>query len=156
MKLTRWQSPSLTNWPSIGRLSDLRNELDRLFDLPFAAATAESPWVSGWTPALDVYEDKDQFVVKIELPGMDKEDIEVSLHDGSLTLSGERKNEHTTEEEQGVYRSERFFGRFQRTLDLPGAVDPGKVKADYRDGILTVTLAKAEEAKPRRISVNVK
>jgi HSP20 family protein len=155
MKLTRWQSPTVTNWPSIGRLSDLREEIDRLFEMPLAGMTGTSPWMSGWTPALDVYEDKDQFVVKAEVPGMKKEDIDVSLHEGSLTVSGERKSEHETDE-AGVYRSERFFGRFQRTVDLPTGVDPGRVKADYRDGILTITLPKVEEAKPKKISVNVK
>jgi HSP20 family protein len=111
--------------------------------------------MSGWTPALDVYEDKDQFVVKAELPGMKKEDIDVSLHKGSLTISGERKSE-SEGTEGGVYRSERYFGRFQRTLDLPASVEMDKVAAEYRDGILSLTLPKAEEAKPKQISVSVK
>jgi HSP20 family protein len=139
----------------MGRLADLRDEIDRLFDLPLAGMTSTSPWMSGWTPALDVYEDKDQFVVKAEVPGMKKDDIEVSLHDGSLTISGERKSERESTE-AGVYRSERAFGRFQRTIDLPTSVDVSKVKADYRDGILSITLPKMEEAKPKKISVNVK
>jgi len=111
--------------------------------------------MSGWTPALDVYEDKDQFVVKAELPGMKRDDIEVSLHDGSLTISGERKSEQESKE-SGVYRSERYFGRFQRTLDLPTGVADDKVKAEYRDGILSITLPKVEEAKPKHITVSVK
>jgi len=155
MKLTRWQSPTVSNWPSFTRLSDLRDEIDRLFDLPLAGLTGSSSWMSGWTPALDVYDDKDHYVVKAEVPGMNKDDIDVSLHEGSLTITGERKSEHAGQE-TGVYRSERFFGRFQRTVDLPTGVDASRVKADYRDGILTVTLPKAEEAKPKRISVNVK
>lgn len=156
MKLTRWQSPSVVNWPSFNRLSDLRQEIDQLFDLPLAGLSGTSPWMSGWTPALDVYEDKDQFVITAELPGMKKEDIEVSLHNGSLTVSGERKSEYENREESGVYRAERYFGRFQRTVDLPALVAGDGVKADYRDGILTITLPKAEEAKPRQINVNVK
>jgi len=155
MKLTRWQTPSALGWPSFGRLSDLREEIDRLFDLPLAGAAGSSPWMSGWTPALDVYEDKDQFVVKAELPGMKRDDIEVSLHDGSLTISGERKSEQESKE-SGVYRSERYFGRFQRTLDLPTGVADDKVKAEYRDGILSITLPKVEEAKPKHITVSVK
>ena len=155
MKLTRWQSPSVSHWPQFGRLSDLRDEIDRLFDLPLAGYTGSSPWMSSWTPALDVYEDKDQFVVTAELPGMKKDEIDVSLHNGSLTLSGERKSE-SKNEDGGVYRAERYFGRFQRTVDLPTTVVSDKVKADYRDGVLTITLPKAEEAKPRQISVNVK
>ena len=155
MKLTRWQSPSALSWPTFGRLSDLRDEIDLLFDLPLAGATGTSPWMSGWTPALDVYEDKNQFQVKAELPGMKKEDIEISLHNSSLTLSGERKSNQVSKDE-GVYRSERYFGRFQRTVDLPTNVQEDKVKAEYRDGILSITLPKIEEAKPKQISVSVK
>ena len=108
----------------------------------------------GWVPALDVYEDKDNLTVKAELPGMKREEIEVSLHDGALTISGERKSE-TKDGNAEVYRSERFVGRFQRTVTLPSPVASDKVKASYKDGILTVTLPKAEEAKPRKIQVNV-
>lgn len=155
MKLTRWQNPSAVDWPSYSRLSDLRDEIDRMFELPFGRFQETSPWMSGWTPALDVHEDKDQFVITAELPGMKKEEIDVSLHNGSLTLSGERKSEHEGAQ-AGVYRAERYFGRFQRTVDLPSAVVGDKVKADYHDGILTITLPKAEEAKPKQISVNAK
>ena len=111
--------------------------------------------MSGWTPVLDVFEDKDQFVVKAELPGMKQEDIQVSLHDATLTVSGERKGEQK-DKDAGVYRSERYFGRFQRTIDLPNTVDQAKVTADYQDGILTIALPKTEAAKPKRISVSVK
>lgn len=111
-----------------------------------------SQLLSGWTPALDLYEDKDSFVVKAELPGMKREDIEVSLHEGSLSISGERKGE---EKHAGadVYRTERFFGRFQRTVALPTPVAADKVKAAYKDGVLTITLPKTEEAKPKQIEV---
>ena len=110
--------------------------------------------LSGWTPALDLYEDKDGFTLKAELPGMKKEDIELSLHDGSLSISGERKHEEKHSDSE-VYRAERFYGRFQRTVTLPAPVAADKVKAQYKDGILTVTLPKTEEAKPKHIEVNV-
>jgi HSP20 family protein len=110
--------------------------------------------LSGSAPVVDIYEDKDNFVVKAELPGMKKEDIDVSLHDGSLSISGERKGEKKWEEAE-VYRAERFFGRFQRTVALPAPVASGGIKAQYKDGILTVTLPKAEEAKPKQIDVQV-
>jgi HSP20 family protein len=154
MNIVKWQRPSLTNWPSFGRLSDLRDEIDRLFESPLSELTRTSQLLSGWTPALDVYEDKDNFVVKAELPGMKKEDIEVSLHDGSLSISGERKTEAKREEGE-VYRAERFFGRFQRTVTLPTAVAADKVKAAYKDGVLTITLPKTEEAKPKQIDVSI-
>ena len=85
---------------------------------------------------------------------MKKEDIDVSLHDDSLSISGERKSE-TKAEDAGVCRSERFFGRFQRAVTLPAPVAADKVKAQYKDGILTITLPKTEEAKPKQIDVSI-
>lgn len=154
MNLIRWHRPELSNWPGFGRLSNLRDEIDRLFEEPLSELARTSQLFSGWTPALDLHEDKDNFIVKIELPGMKKEDIEVTLHDGSLSISGERKGEEKFKDAD-VYRSERFFGHFQRTVTLPAAVAAEKIKAQYKDGVLTVTLPKAEEAKPKQIDVQV-
>ena len=154
MNIVKWQRPTLTTWPSFGRLSDLRDEIDRLFESPLTELTGTSNLLSGWTPALDVYEDKDNYTVKAELPGMKKEEIEVSLHEGTLSISGERKSESKHEDAE-VYRAERFFGRFQRTVSLPSAVAADKVKAAYKDGVLTITLPKTEEAKPKHIDVAV-
>lgn len=152
--LTRWQRPELAPWRGFAPLTGLRDEIDRLFEAPLAELTRSAQLLSGWTPALDMYEDKDNFFVKAKLPGMKKEDIELSLHDGSLSISGERKSESKHEDAE-VYRAERFFGRFQRTVTLPTPVAVDKVKAQYKDGILTVTLPKTEEAKPKHIDVNV-
>jgi len=154
MNLIRWQRPVLTPWTSLGRLTDLRDEIDRLFESPLAELTRTSNLLSGWTPALDVFESKDSLTVKAELPGMKKEDIEVTLHDGSLSISGERKSE-TKHEDAEVYRAERFFGRFQRTVTLPAPVAADKIKAHYKDGVLTITLPKTEEARPKQIDVSV-
>jgi HSP20 family protein len=151
--LTRSQRPELA-WPNFGRLTSLRDEIDRLFEAPLAELARGSQLLSGWTPALDIFEDKDNVIVKAELPGMKREEIEVSLHDGSLSISGERKSESKHEDAE-VYRSERFVGRFQRTVSLPTPVAADKVKAQYKDGILTVTLPKTEEAKPKQIEVTV-
>ena len=140
----------ISTWPTLGRLTDLRDEIDRLFEAPLAR-TSE---FTDWTPAFDVYEEKDNFVVKAELPGMKKEEINVSLQDGTLIISGERKGE-TKSEEAEVYRAERYFGKFQRTVSLPATVAVNNVKAEYKDGILTVTLPKSEEAKPKQIEVKV-
>ena len=85
---------------------------------------------------------------------MKKEEIEVTLHDGSLSISGERKSE-TKHEDAEVYRAERFFGRFQRSVTLPAPVAADKIKAHYKDGVLTITLPKTEEAKPKQIDVSV-
>jgi HSP20 family protein len=145
MKLTR-----VSTWPTLGRLTDLREEIDRFFESP-VARTSE---FLGWTPAFDVYEEKDGYVVKAELPGMKKEDINVSIEDGELVISGERKSE-TKGEGAEVYRAERYFGKFQRTVSLPATVSTKDVRAEYKDGVLTVTLPKSEEAKPKQIEVKV-
>jgi HSP20 family protein len=154
MKLVRFQSPVLSSWPTFGRLSDLRDEIDRLFEAPLGEFGRTASVFGGWTPAIDIYEDKENFVVKAELAGMKKEDIEVTLHEGTLSIAGERKTEKKVDE-AGLYRSERYVGRFQRAVTLPTPVDGAKVKAEYKDGVLTVTLPKTEEAKPKQIDVSV-
>lgn len=155
MRLTRWQRPELSVWDPFTQLSTLRSEIDRLFDSPLSSLTESTqPFLSGWLPAVDLVQDKDNLVVKAELPGMKKEEIEISLHDGVLTLAGERKAEQNFKDAE-TCRSERFLGRFHRTLALPTQVDGEKVKATYKDGILTVVLPKAEEAKPKQIHVNL-
>ncbi len=152
--LTRWQQPQFGIWPTaFGRLTDLRDEIDRLFEEPLAELTRSSQILSGWTPALDLFEDNDNVYVRVEVPGMKKEDIDLSLHNGTLSISGERKSEDAFKDAD-VYRAERFFGRFQRTVTLPTAVSADKVKAEYKDGILTVMLPKAEEAKPKQIELS--
>src|SRR5688572_7211409 len=151
MTLTRWTRP---DWTPARQLSSLRDEIDRLFESPLAwFENGSQPFSSGWVPAIDVYEDKDHVFVRAEVPGMKKDEIEISLHEGVLTLSGERKLEKEYEQAQS-HRVERFAGRFQRSITLPSPVDAAKVRATYKDGILAATLPKAEEAKPKQITVN--
>lgn len=152
MSLVRYQNPEVSQWPAFNRLSSLRNELDRLFDL--SLPSRDSSLFSGWTPALDVFDEKDHFVVNVELPGLKKEEIDLSFQEGVLSISGDRK--HTVENKDGqTFRSERYFGKFQRSVTLPAAVDSAKISASYKDGVLNVTLPKAEEAKPKQIAVNI-
>jgi HSP20 family protein len=151
MTLTRWQRP---NWNPVRQLSSLRDEIDRLFESPLAwFEDGSQPFSSGWLPAIDVYEDKDTVFVRAELPGMKKDEIDISLHEGVLTLSGERKLEKEYDKAES-HRVERFVGRFQRSITLPAPVDGAKVRATYKDGILAITLPKAEEAKPKQINVS--
>ena len=131
------------------RLSSLHEEFDRVFNTSFDPLFGSS--FSRWNPAFDVYQDKENLTVVAEIPGMKKEEIKISLHDGALTISGERKREESKDQD---YRTERFFGKFQRTVTLPAAVDSNKVQATYKDGLLEITLPKAEEAKPRQIELN--
>jgi len=149
MTLTKYTNPELNNWSPF---SNLRDHINRLFDLSFPQGPAES--FGDWAPALDAFEDKDKYVVSVELPGLKKEDINVTVHDGILTVSGERKSEKNVKEGT-VHRTERYFGRFSRSVSLPSAVTSDKVAAAYKDGVLTVEIPKAEEAKPRQIEVKV-
>jgi HSP20 family protein len=162
MTLTRWQRPDSWSLFPFSRATSLRDEVDNLFNLALGRLTGAngengrgSQLLEGWFPAVDVYEDKDSLQVKAELPGLKKEDIEISLQDGYLTVSGERKEEKK-QEGADVYRSERWVGRFQRSISLPCSVEAEKIKATYNEGVLTVTLPKAEEAKPKQIPISVK
>jgi HSP20 family protein len=154
MTLIRYQTPELAPWSAADRWSNLRDELNSFFELPFWSGFARSGQLfTGWSPALDLYQSSDNVVAVVELPGMRKEDIEISLHDGALTISGERKRESSSNGDNAE-RTERYVGRFRRSIALPTRVDAGRVSATYRDGILTVTLPKAEEVKPKQIQVS--
>ncbi len=152
MSIIRYQSPDV--WRSLDRFANLRDEINTFFDGPsWPAATQQAQLFNGWTPALDLYQTTDDIVALVELPGMRKEDIELSLHDGMLTISGERKSD--VSENDKAARSERFVGKFRRSISLPTRVDANKVNATYKDGVLTVTLPTAEEVKPKQIQVNI-
>jgi HSP20 family protein len=150
MTIARWQTPE----SAFEQLFQLSDEVNRLFNAPQGGITRNQPF-NTWAPLVDVFEDPDRVTVHIEVAGMRKEDIDVSLHDGALTISGERKLSEAHAKAE-TYRSERFFGRFQRSVTLPAPVAADKVKASYKDGILTVILPKADEAKPKQIEVSVK
>ena len=107
------------------------------------------------TPAVDVYENKDSVVVKAELPGVDPKEVEISKEDGTLYLKGERKSE-SEDQRVGYHRLERSYGSFARAFTLPDSVDPEKVSAEYKDGLLSVTLPKREESKPKKVKIAVK
>jgi len=152
MQLVQRESNDLSNWTPFDQLMNLRKELNRLVDSPFPDLARATEFFNGWAPPLDLYEDKDSLVARVELPGMKKEDIEISLHDGMLTVSGERKETRNSPSTE-AHRSERFHGRFSRSLALPKPVIAEKTKASYQEGILTITLPKTEDAKPKQIEV---
>jgi HSP20 family protein len=154
MNLIRYQAPDAAPWSALDRWSNLRDELNSFFDTPFWSGSGRAGQLfTGWSPALDLYESGDHFEAVVELPGMRKEDIDISLHDGTLTISGERKRASDKDGET-AQRTERYVGTFRRSIALPARVDANKVSASYQDGILKVTLPKAEEAKPKQIQVN--
>ncbi|MFY8215505.1 MAG: Hsp20/alpha crystallin family protein [Chthoniobacterales bacterium] len=152
MKLVTYRTPP-TAWTSFDRLSPLRNLLDSAFAL--ASADPAAPTPRGWNPPLDVHEDQNTLTIRLEVAGVKKDDFDISLHDETLTISGERKNTPRHAEGES-FRSERTFGAFSRRIQLPTAVKSDAVSADYTDGVLTITLPKAEEAKPKKIEVTVK
>lgn len=155
MALTRW-NPELSIAPVselLPRFSQLRQGIDRLFDSFFGGdMLADTSFGAVWVPAVDIYEQDDAYIVKAELPGMKKEDVNITIHQNILTLRGERKEEGTSKDMQYI-RAERNVGSFLRSFTLPSSVKTDKVEAVYKDGVLTITLPKVEEAKPKAIPV---
>jgi HSP20 family protein len=151
MALIRWR-PTTDLWDPFANLEDIREEMNRLFDT--SLRQRGGLFESAFAPAVDVVEEKDNFLVKVDLPGLTKEDVSVSIQDEFLTIKGERKHE-VEKKETNYYHRERVHGTFQRTLELPTRVDATKVLATFRDGVLHVTLPKAEEAKRKEIKVSV-
>jgi HSP20 family protein len=150
---------SITRFEPLSNVS-LHDEVERLFRQTFGrpmgtlrnddAAFATPAGAFG--PALDVEESADAFVLHVELPGVAADDVEVSLEDNVLTVSGERRF-YADREVDGFRRIERSFGRFHRSVRLPDRVDAARVRATHRDGVLMISVPKSEEAKPRRITV---
>jgi HSP20 family protein len=149
MSLLKQFSSELNNR---SQYSSWRDQFGRLFDIAFPAREDRELW-GDWSPALDAFEDKDKYTVSVELPGLKKEDISVSVHDGVLTVSGERKSEKDAKDGL-VHRTERYYGKFTRSVSLPAKVHADKVSAAYKDGVLTVEVPKAEEARPKNITVS--
>jgi HSP20 family protein len=125
-------------------------EIDRVFDAFFGQNEQQA---RRWVPPMDLVEAEDHFVLKADLPGLSEGDVNIEVQDGSLTISGERRAEHT-EQERGFYRIERAFGGFNRSLTLPDGVDPDRIEASFSHGVLEVKIPKPEERKPRRIEIS--
>lgn len=138
--------------PMLDIASDFTREADRLFSDFINRGIFRLS--DEWAPGVDVVETKDEVVVRAEVPGMTKEDISVTLQDNVLTLRGEKKQEQA-ENGATYHRVERMYGSFVRSFTLPTVVQADKVKAAYKDGVLTITLPKAEEVKPKEISITV-
>jgi HSP20 family protein len=141
---TLWTRQTPNVWDEI---FNIRNDFDRLLG-------RSETQVSAWCPVVDVRETQDQLMLQAELPGVTADDVDVSVENGVLTISGEKKQEVREGEEGSNYHLvERRYGRFERRFTLPRTVDAEKVAANYESGILTVTLPKAERARPRRIQI---
>ena len=143
----------LVRWEPFAGFGDVRSVFNDLFDENFGRSSAQ-PSMSKWYPAVDVLESKESYLIRAELPGMKREDINVEVKDGTLLLSGERKSEKPAE---GVeYRhAERVAAKFWRSFSLPETVKQEGIEATYKDGILEIRVPKVEEAKPRQIEISV-
>jgi HSP20 family protein len=142
---------NITRWDPLRDLLTMRDAMDRLFDT--AWPTPSAAWSPAWNLALDVAEGADEFVVKATVPGIDPDDLEVTYNDRTLTIKGEVKAEKKDEQANYLLR-ERRYGSFTRSVTLPAAIKADAIEASYEAGILTLRLPKAEEARPRRITVH--
>ena len=140
---------AIIRWDPFREMTQVQNQFNRLVDQVWNNRQ------ESWLPAVDVFDRKDAVVLKAELAGMDPDAIQIEVEDNVLTIKGERKFEEQVEDER-YYRVERRFGSFQRSLALPQGVKPDEIQAGYEDGIVTVTVPKAEEEKPKRIEVKAK
>lgn len=143
--------PSIARYePMTRNVSSVNDEMERVFRQVFGEGGASA--AGAFSPALDVEESEDGFTLHVELPSVAPEDVDVSIEENVLTIAGERRF-YDEKDAEGFRRIERHFGRFHRSVRLPDRVDPDAVKATARDGLLTIVVPKAEEAKPRRIEV---
>jgi HSP20 family protein len=140
---------AIIRWDPFRDMTQVQNQFNRLVDQVWGGRQ------ESWLPAVDVFDTKEAVVLKAELAGMDPDDIQIEVEDNVLTIKGERKFEEKVDEER-FYRVERRFGSFQRDLALPQGVRPEDIAAAYEDGVLTVTVPKVEEEKPKRIEVKAK
>jgi HSP20 family protein len=145
---------ALVPWRPFEDFSTLRREMDRVLERFFGEPSGGERPFSTWTPRTDVKETKDTLTITAELPGLEAKDVDVALSGDMLTIKGEKKEE---EEEKDEYHHmvERSYGAFSRMVRLPAPVAADKIKASYKNGVLTVTLPKTEEAKPKAIAVTV-
>ena len=139
---------ALVRWSPWRELEEMQRTLSRLLGEAAAPATEEGVWL----PAVDIRETDDALIVEAELPGIERKDVKVDIKDGVLTISGERKYEKETEEEN-IHRMERVYGRFSRSFSLPNNVDVDKVEAKLKNGVLTVRLPKKETARARTVEI---
>ena len=146
---------AITRWKPFRDMITIQDDMSRFFEDFFGRPMEKTEWSEGvWHPSVDISENKDNLIIQAEMPGMNKEDVKISIHDNILTLKGEKKQEKE-EKEENYHRVERSYGSFCRSFMLPASVKADKVKAAYKDGVLNVILPKTEEAKPKEIPIAV-
>ena len=142
-------------WNPLNEMHALQNRLNTMLDSAFGrrgGVSGSLDW-TGWTPSVDISEDDKEYVVRAELPGLSKKDVNVTFENGILNISGDRQQE---KEQRGrrYHRVECSYGKFSRAFTLPGDMDPNQIKAEFKDGVLFVHVAKSESAKPKQIAVS--
>ena len=149
---------TLIKWHPVTSLSsefaNMQREIDRMFG-SLQGGVLDNGDNAAWLPAVDIVENDGAYVVRAELPGVNKDDVKITVENDILTIKGEKKNEKESKENQFT-RIERSYGSFQRSFTLPSSVESGKIEASFENGILTVTVPKAEEVKPKQIEVKLK
>jgi HSP20 family protein len=147
---------ALIRWEPVAELNSIQNEMNRLFNTFFEqpAPGRGNGGARRWMPAMDLVETADHYVLRADLPGLSDEDVNVQLEDNMLTISGERKAEHESEQE-GYYRLERAFGAFSRSLTLPDGVEPDGVQAHFDRGVLEIRIPKPAQKKPRQVQITL-
>jgi HSP20 family protein len=144
---------SLSRWEPFRGVNTLQDQINRLFNDAFERTGEESDLTS-WAPAVDIYENEHELVVKADLPDVDPKDLDIRVENNILTIRGERKFQKKVDE-SNYLRVERTYGAFSRSFALANTVNPEAIKADHHNGVLTLTVPKREEAKPKQIKVNV-
>jgi HSP20 family protein len=147
---------TLTKWDPFKDLLSLQDRMNRLFDESVRNVKPGDEALSSaiWSPAVDIYETDDEVVVKAELPEVNQKDIDIQIENNTLILRGERKLNKETKKEN-FHRIERAYGTFSRSFTLPGTIDQEKISADYKDGILKISMPKREDTRPKQIKVAI-
>ena len=143
---------AIIRWDPAREVDALQGDLNRLFDNFFAGRNDGRGIARRWVPAMDLVESEDEYVLRVDLPGMERDDVELELKENVLTLSGRREAEHE-DTQKGFHRVERSFGSFSRSLELPAGVDPDALSADFDRGVLEVRIPKPPQEQPRRIAI---
>jgi HSP20 family protein len=159
MTLIRWKPlRDVTAWHPVANMFDefnsVHNEIDRVFDR-FRGGEFDTNATQSWLPAVDISEQENSFVIKAELPGVDKKDVKITVQNDVLTIKGEKKQE-SEKKGENYHRTERSYGSFQRSFTLPATIASEKIDASYDNGVLILNLPKLEEAKPKEIEVKLK
>jgi HSP20 family protein len=154
MALVPWSRRD--EWDPFRSILDLQKEINNLFGNSLSHSLEKKDAFEGgfWAPAVDIHDEKDKYLIKANLPGVKENEIDILVDDDTLTIKGERKYEKE-QREKGCYRSERAYGTFQRSFVLPASIDANKINANYRNGVLEVSIPKTEETKKKQVKIEI-